>query len=76
MTVEYAVLIPENWTPEAFEDFRNQGSWCANNVLSELEALVKREDACLCGQTEFAFVREATEEDETLDSVFVEKSKS
>lgn len=61
-TVEYVVDIPEFWTVEQFEFHRNHSSWCAGNMLPELE--FADEHGCLCHCTEIAYVREATAEDE------------
>ena len=36
---------------------RNKGSWCATNVLSELERLDNRL-GCLCGVLKFKYLRE------------------
>jgi len=59
MEVEIVVRVPESWDVGLIEFQRNEGSWCSNNVIQEL----KRKD-CLCNNTLFTYVREATEEDE------------
>lgn len=52
--VEYEISVPEHWGPEEIEFHRNDGSWCANNMLYELEKV----DDCLCPLTRYEFVRE------------------
>lgn len=60
MTVEYEVEVPASWDAEAIEFHRNDGSWCANNAISELDAIFGAEDAeCMCGAARFAYVGEA-----------------
>lgn len=60
MTVEYEVDVPACWTDEDIEFHRNDGTWCANNALTELDALFGSEDGpCLCVAAKFAYVAEA-----------------
>lgn len=73
-TIEYVIDVPESWDSDAIEFQRNDGSWCANNMLQELEALT--EHGCLCERTSFAYLREADAEDEQRDGVSVNESKS
>lgn len=70
LTIEYVIDVPEAWTPEQIEFHRNEGSWCSDNVYSELGALSEHAQ-CLCDFTKFEYVREATEEDEAKSGVFV-----
>lgn len=75
MTVEYVVDIPESWGAENLEFQRNEGSWCSDNGVRELQSLMDRVDAaggCLCPMIEYAFVREATAEDEKQSRLFCE----
>lgn len=59
-TVEYVVRVPERHTPDQIEFRRNESSWCASNMLSELDS----PETCICNAVTFEYVREATEEDE------------
>jgi hypothetical protein len=61
-TIEYVVMIPEDWTPEQVRVHRNETSWCANNLLDDMSRI--RDSACLCDFTYTSFVREATAADE------------
>lgn len=70
MTVEYVITIPESWTPEQIENHRNHGSWCAINAIAELDRI--SEHNCLCEDSRFEYVREATAQDEEHFHVYVE----
>lgn len=70
MTVEYTIKVPETWNEDQIEFFRNEGSWCSSNALDELVDIQKHHH-CLCYQTSFEYVREATEADEQRDGVSV-----
>lgn len=61
LTVEYPIRIPEFWTTEDLEFHRNEGTWCSNNLVDDIEKL-----RCVCGQSEFKYVREATADDDDL----------
>lgn len=59
--IEYEVDVapmgdPDDKAAEHFEFHRNEGSWCADNMLRELSDLCG-ENGCLCGRVKFAFVR-------------------
>lgn len=60
MIVEYEIEVPYSWDKEQIEFHRNDGSWCSDNALEELEAL-GGEDACICPVTEFVYIGEETE---------------
>lgn len=62
-TVEYVVIVPESWTKDNIEFHRNDSSWCADNMLAELER-VSEDKACICHMVEFAYLRDATTDDE------------
>lgn len=47
MRIRYKVKEPSHWDKEQIEFYRNEGSWCASNVLEELQELDK-EKGCLC----------------------------
>ena len=64
LIVEYVVDVPESWTPEDIEFHRNEASWCADNLVGELQEIADNDKICLCSFAEFEFVSEATVEDE------------
>lgn len=63
-TVRVVMPVPECWEVEQIRYHYNNGSWCADNLLSYLEARNKNVKGCLCPITKVSFVREATREDE------------
>lgn len=71
VTTEIVIDVPEDWDKEQIEAAKNQGSWCADNILSIMEARNERTGGCLCGKTKIEFVRDATEDDEDGDQIFV-----
>lgn len=54
MTVEYEVDVPFHWGKEEVEFHRNEGSWCADNSIEELERLAQ-DKGCLCGVVKFEY---------------------
>lgn len=60
--VEYVVDVPQDWAESMIEFHRNDSSWCAGNMIAELEEV--RGHNCLCNAISFTFIREATAEDE------------
>lgn len=73
--VEYVIKAPEHWVAEDLENHRNEGRWCASNIVGELSDIVEKGN-CLCDHTKVTFVREATEDDERTFSVYVVESES
>jgi hypothetical protein len=73
--VEYTIELDDESTPEHLLFYRNDGTFCADNVAAELTSLLTPTDddceplpgvewhPCLCNRTHFEFVREATPED-------------
>ena len=61
-TIEYVVKVPRSWDVDLIEFQRNESSWCADNDLEDLAALVAG-DRCACSSMSFKFEREATEDD-------------
>lgn len=70
VTIEYVHTVPEFWTQDEIEFFLCDSSWCASNVLDELRQIADR-GGCLCGQSAFEYLREATTEDEERDGIKV-----
>ena len=55
--------VPEDWDSEMVEFQLNGSSWCAGNIIRDLEK-INDGDCCLCGQFKGVYKREATPEDE------------
>lgn len=47
MTVDYHVEVPAYWDSHMIEFHRNEGSWCMNNAIQELEN-ISNKNGCLC----------------------------
>jgi len=37
VTIEYAIAVPDYWTRSDINFHRNESSWCASNIIRELE---------------------------------------
>ena len=63
MTVEYEVDMPSHWDKGRVEFHRNEGTWCANNAIGELEELFDRDDRqeCMCSSFKVGYLSEGTE---------------
>jgi hypothetical protein len=57
VTIEYEDTAPAHWGQEKIESARNSGSWCADNLIEELERLSAK-NGCLCGLAKFEYVRD------------------
>ena len=51
-TIEYEVDVPFTWKKHDIEFNRNDGTWCASNIINELKELDKKE-GCLCQYIEY-----------------------
>ncbi len=60
-TIRYTIMEPESWTDYDIEFHRNDGSWCASNMIDELQRVDAK--GCLCDITQFRYVGEATKDD-------------
>ena len=47
--IDYDVKVPYHWDKEDVVWHRNEGSWCADNMLQELDS----HPGCLCGHVKF-----------------------
>lgn len=60
-TIEYDLEVPENWTNKDIEFHRNDGTWCADSIVEELEEQAgtgghyteEGYRPCMCGLTNF-----------------------
>jgi hypothetical protein len=55
--IEYEIDVPNSWGASSVEFQRNEGSWCAGNIIGELEKI--SDDGCLCDRVRFEYVGEA-----------------
>ena len=57
LTVEYEVEVPNYWGKENIEFHRNDGVWCSDNAISELDKFFAGDDApCMCSASEFEYL--------------------
>lgn len=70
MEIEIVLDVPEDWDENFINFHKNESSWCASNIISELQRMDEK-TGCLCEFTEFKYLREASEEDEENFQVFV-----
>ena len=70
-TIQYVITVPEDWTKEQIEFHRNEGSWCSDNGLREIDNFRERTDHCLCGNMYYKYIREANAVDEIDNQKFV-----
>jgi hypothetical protein len=52
MTFTYEVDVPGDWGKFEVEFHRNDGGWCADNAIKELQDLAHKE-GCLCNSVQF-----------------------
>lgn len=54
-SIELEVEVPHCWDQESVEFHRNEGTWCANNALEELQQRFGGNE-CMCGSFHCEFV--------------------
>jgi hypothetical protein len=62
MIVEYEIEVPNHWDKEDIEFHRNDGSWCADNAIDELQEKFNNPDSsCMCLHSKFEYLGENSE---------------
>jgi len=61
MRVQYEIEMPADWLAFDIEFNRNDGTWCADNAVDELQAIIDRDEGCLCNRTEFRHIKDTSE---------------
>ena len=70
VTLEYETYVPRHWDKHSIEFHRNDGSWCADNIVSDLEGylaekpkdLLPHQGYChLCPDAEFEYLGDVPE---------------
>ena len=59
MFVDYEIEVPARWEKHNIEFARNEGSWCANNAIRELEEYFDNESGennCMCDASYFEYL--------------------
>jgi hypothetical protein len=62
-TIRTVLEVPEHWDNEQIDFHYNDGTWCADNLLNELERRTENV-RCLCDITEAKYIKEANRKDE------------
>lgn len=63
MEMNIVMEVPENWEVSTCEFNKNDGTWCASNIIQDLQKIDK-DLGWLCGMVNFKYLREAMQEDE------------
>jgi hypothetical protein len=59
-------VVPAHWGPGDIEFQMNEGSWCSNNIIQDLQRVEAADEGhcrCLCGNFSADYLRDATVED-------------
>lgn len=72
MTMKLVLAVPESWDEELINFRYNEGTWCASNIIDEIERLDKVL-GCICGITKFNYIGEATAMDEDKFKIYAEE---
>ena len=59
LTVRFPISVPEDWDEESINFHRNESTWCADNIIPELEREGKRV-GCLCRATTIRYLGESS----------------
>lgn len=76
--MELVVKVPEDWDQNNIEFKYNDSSSCQDNIIQEINSMVERmnnDASCSCGLINVKYLREATEEDESRQKMFIRDSK-
>lgn len=63
-TIHMVMQVPEYWDESDINFKFNDSSWCASNILNELQQREEETGRCICLITDAKYVGEATKEDE------------
>lgn len=63
-TIRMVVPVPENWDEAQIDYHYNDGTWCADNLIEDVNDWETETGRCLCNITTAKFIREATAADE------------
>lgn len=60
VTLEYKITVPNSWDKNDVEFSRSESSWCADNIISELEK--EAEKNCLCGIATTEYIKDTSDD--------------
>jgi len=62
VTIDYETAVPDHWSAEDIDWHRNGSTWCASNVLYELDRQYNNDGGpCLCGHAKFSYIEDVGE---------------
>jgi hypothetical protein len=64
LTLDLIVNRPRSWSKEEIEFHSNQGSWCINNIVADIERHASK-GRCLCSIGTLEYLADATLEEAT-----------
>jgi len=56
--IEYEIEVPHHWNKDMIEFSRNEGSWCASNIINELKEIDKK-NGCLCNIIKYKLIKDS-----------------
>ena len=56
LTVEYEVERPDDYDADLLDFQLNEGSWCGDNALRDIEEYLEKTEQCLCNIGEFEVI--------------------
>ena len=59
MIIEYDIYVPNHWDAHDVESYRNDGGWCVDNALEELEDIAEN-GGCLCDRTRYEYIEDVS----------------
>jgi len=59
--IEYEIDVPSEWDASMIEFHRNESSWCAGNMIDELQELNDKENECICGLVKYEHIEDVGE---------------
>jgi hypothetical protein len=71
VTIQLIRTVPEAWGEDEINFHMNGSSWCAGNIIEDLEKN-NQENSCLCPHFQGKYVRDASQEDEETFRVSID----
>lgn len=78
-TIYYETEVPVSWCDEDIKSHYNNGTWCSNNIVQELQSYIDyldKKGECLCGECIIEAIEDdtrhtaETEEQKAFDRLF------
>lgn len=69
VTMDIIVPAVRSWDKHMIEFRFNESTWCADNIMDDLQRYTKGAGGCLCGHTEIEYLGDATLEEAVTDGL-------